>query len=100
MALIALLVAFFNEKAIDLAPILAIGAIASLMPAMLLIAFAEIIKVLVRIEINTRKEPVQMATKKNLPFEKTPDTEPFEEWAKKNPTKTRNDYYASRQKNH
>lgn len=76
-------------------PWLAAGFVGALLPAMWLIALAELIKLLIRIERNTRREPAQLK-KKPAPPAQAADFEPFEEWAKKNPTKTRNDYYAEK----
>ncbi len=66
-------------------------------------AFAELIKLFVRIEFNTRKEKDDEITKRfdsigqKQRFSNSDNNEiSYEDWKKDNPGKTLNDYYASR----
>jgi hypothetical protein len=68
-------------------------------------AFAELIKLLVRIEFNTRKDTVDEINKRfdNIEHQqKSVNSDKnkmsFENWKKDNPTKTLNDYYISMRK--
>jgi hypothetical protein len=65
-------------------------------------AFIELIKLLVRIEFNTRKDTIDLHSKKDhnaidhqLKTVSAKNDLSFEDWKKINPTKTINDYYAS-----
>ena len=68
-------------------------------------AFAELIKLLVRIEFNTRKDTVDDISKRfdNIGHQQNSVASDkndisFEDWKKDNPTKTLNDYYVSMRK--
>lgn len=57
-------------------------------------AFGELIKLFIRIELNTRKDNFQESDYKNSKSEQK--NEDYEKWKMDNPDKTLNDYYASR----
>lgn len=58
------------------------------------LAFGELIKLFIRIELNTRKDNFQESDYKNSKSEQK--NEDYEKWKMNNPDKTLNDYYASR----
>jgi hypothetical protein len=68
-------------------------------------AFAELIKLFVRIEFNTRKDNIDEISKRfdNIGHkQKSTNADnneiSYEDWKKENPTKTLNDFYATRKK--
>ncbi len=66
---------------------------------LVLLAVGELIILALRIERNTAPEAERESAPTLKPFEKSEAFEPFSEWSKKNPGKTRNDFYASLRKN-
>lgn len=75
----------------------AIAAVSAFITGIVLIAFSELIGVIVKIEINTRKDSMNYKDShdyfENIDVNK--NKESFDQWKKANPGKTRNDYYAS-----
>lgn len=57
-------------------------------------AFGELIKLLVRIELNTRKDTIQETDYHNSKM--TQNNDDYKRWKEDNPDKTLNDYYASK----
>jgi len=98
MAVIVLIIGVVKESFI-----LIISAIVSgFLFSVVYFAFSELVKLFVRIEINTRKESIEeriISKERKVTVNNANAEFSYEDWKKENQGKTINDYYAARKNN-